>query len=260
MQQGHGAITARKIASARGGKPPFTPGFIPIFPNNWHKHAFGYGSGDFSSLSPMQLGPAKDGCGNAAHNVENFYQFAKVYSDELTDELCECRGTDDSTFQYHFKPSGKFYANRDKAYADTVPHRHKKKGIKPEFSCYGNIHCNYVESRWFYCSEMERLLIPTEAFARLKKLYDEGKSIEIIGYDAYKPDGTDADTLYRHYCDERRPFGHEMVILSIIALGDDKESYPWNRYRREHENVYVIRRDVDEPSVKKQKSEPDKVS
>lgn len=237
-------ITARKMPFGRT-KPTPTPGFTPIFPNNWHGHAFGYESGDFSSLSPMRLGPASNPlggkeCGDkpskpiVAHNVENFYQFAKVFADEvITGERCDCLN---QTFP-HDKPNPKFFAARDLAYADPIPHRHKKKGAKPLYSCYGNVHYTYIQSRWFYCIEMERLATPKEAYVRLKTLYDQGTHIEIHGYDAYKPDATDHETLYIHYLDEKRPFGHEMVLLAMIVI-DDREKYPWHRYKRENEGIY----------------------
>ncbi len=236
-----GRITAKKIIGRI--KPVPTDGYTPIFPNNWHAHSYGYGSGDFSSLSPMRLGPAryKD---LESKNVENFYQFAKVFPDEIGVDSCTCG----RPFR-HNAPGPSFIVARDNAYKDDVPHRHKKKGPKPLYSCYGDIHCTYIESRWFYCSEMERLLAEAPAFARLLAMYNDGKSLELLGYDAYPPDAIDADTLYRHYCDEKRPFGHELVILTMIALGaEGAASYPWNRYHREHREVY-------ETSTKRAKTE-----
>ena len=55
---------------------------------------------------------------------------------------------------------------------------------------------------------MERLAKLTPAWERLYKLYHLKKqSLEIFGYDAYPPTGIDADSLYAHYCDPKRPFG-----------------------------------------------------
>lgn len=236
-QSGCGRITAHKMPF-RNAKPVPTEGYDPIFPNNWHGHAFGYGTGDFSSLSPMQLGPVVIDGKATAKNIENYYQFAKVFPNELLVEKvedCPCR----SDFK-HARPSELFFTNRDKAYADPVPHRHKKKGVTPAYSCYEDRHYTYVESRWFYCIEMERLAKPTDAFKKLVHMYEnDGRSLEIFGYDAYVPNGTDHESLYKHYIDPKRPFGHEMVLLTMIALGEHYELYPWNRYRREHVEIYV---------------------
>jgi len=64
-----------------------------------------------------------------------------------------------------------------------------------------------------------------------------GYALQIVGYDAYTPRATDPDTLYEHYLDETRPFGHEMVILTMLCV-DDTEQRPWNRFRREHAEIY----------------------
>jgi len=216
-------VTATKIRGR--SRPVPQPGFTPIFPNNWHGHAFQYGTGDFSSLSPMQLGPTTDN----AFNIENYYQFSKVFPNELSEEVCDCGSI---SLGEHFKPGPKFYEARAAAFADKTPHRHKQKNVIPAYSAYGNpeVHCDYIESRWYYCSEMERLGSATPAF---KRLYDmfwvEKKSLEIFGYDAYPPNGTDVESLYAHYCDPKRPFGHELVILTMIVL--KPEEYPWKRER-----------------------------
>jgi len=216
MEQGSPVITATKIRGR--GKPVPQAGFTPIFPNNWHGHGFGYGTGDFSSLSPMRLGPTVGG----ALNIENYYQFAKVFPNELSEERCDCGSP---SLGEHFKPSPKFYETKAAAYADKTPHRHKQKNVIPAYSDYDGVHCDYIESRYYYCSEMERLAKDTPAF---KRLYDmfwvEKKSLEIFGYDAYPPD---VNNLHGHYNDPKRPFGHELVILTMIVLKPD--DYPWKR-------------------------------
>jgi hypothetical protein len=100
-------------------------------------------------------------------------------------------------------------------------------------------HFTYVESRYFYCLQMEKLATQTPAFTRLQKYKAEGYKIQIVGYDAYTPDGIDPDTLYRHYRDPERPFGHEMVILTLLVIDSHhRDQYPWNRYYSDHASVY----------------------
>ena len=238
-KQGAHFITATKIRG-RAKPVPSDAGYLPIFPNKWHGHAFGYtqnGGGDFSALSPMRLGPVPlpSGEGTLALNIENYYQFAKVFPNELSDEPCDCGS---ATLGPHNKPGPAFYKARAAAYADKTPHRHKQKGVKPAYSCYTisgadgirEVHCDYIESRYYYCTQMETLAKRTPAWTRLYDLYwRDNLALEIFGYDAYTPSGTDADSLYAHYCDPARPFGHEMVLLTMVALGDQADLYPWNR-------------------------------
>lgn len=225
-------VTCTKLSFRR--KPVPQPGYIPIFPNNRHAKAFGYAeSFDCSSLSPMQLGPV-----GGALNLENYYQHSKVYEDELVpreageSHFCLCGNEE---LGRHAKPGPAFFAARHKAYHDPVPHRHKRRNVKPVYSWYcdadGTTHCcTYVQSRWFYCDNYARLCAETEAYRRLKERFDKGEAkIEIFGYDAFTPASLDEDTLYAYYCDESRPFGHEMVLLCMLL-----DQAPWARYREEH--------------------------
>jgi hypothetical protein len=200
-------VTATKM-HMRGKKPVPKEGYKSIFPNNRHGTL---GLFDCSSLSPMQLGPI-----NRAHNLENYYQFSKVFEDELSDEVCNCGNTE---LGKHYKPGPTFFAARHKAYNDPTPHRHKRRGKKPAYSWYiaddgTTTCCTYIQSRWFYCTLYESLAIKMPAFQRLKELYDDGTTkLEIFGYDAFTP----TEELYYHYCDGRRPFGHEMVLLCMLV-------------------------------------------
>jgi len=242
------------------------PGYMPIFPNNKHGHAFGYGRGfDASCLSPMKLGPVRHGQPGLpdALSIENYHQWGKVFPNEVQQGVpCECARAAEWA---HFKPAPAFYEARNAAYVDPVPHRHKfpSKELKemnkdyvksvngskasinaPMFSVHltpagEERHYTYVESRYFYCHAMETLILNTRAahWAHLQQLLARGYALQIVGYDAYTPTGTDADSLYAHYCDGSRPFGHEMVILAMLVL-PQADQLPWRRYRAQHARIY----------------------
>ena len=201
-------VTATKL-KMRGPKPVPQQGYVPIFPNNKHAHAFSYkDSFDCSSLSPMQLGPVK-----GALLLENYYQFAKVYEDELSEENCECGNVE---LGPHKKPGPKFFAARHKAYNDPTPHRHKSRGPVPVYSWYGEgMCCTYIQSRYHYCTHYVELASTRPAFARLQTL----EQVEIFGYDAFTP----TEPLLKHYLDPSRPFGHELVLVCMLR-GEE----PWN--------------------------------
>jgi hypothetical protein len=199
----------------------------------------------------------------------------QVYAQELQEGVpCDCVRAKEWK---HLKPIPEFYVLRNNGYRDPKPHRRKfslkeiKEGKEknggekvakgnafhknaPVYSVHVDPdgmerHFTYVESRYFYCKQMEKLVAERPAFARLQKYKASGYKLQIVGYDAYRPEGIDADTLYRHYCDPEHPFGHEMVLLTLLALDAD---YPWNRYYRDHAAVYVAVEAV-EATAKKQK-------
>lgn len=118
----------------------------------------------------------------------------------------------------------------------------KQKVNEPVYSIHflpdgSEIHLTYIQSRYFYCHQMERLALQRPEFGQLRQLREQqGFNIEIVGYDAFDATGVDAQSLYNHYIDPSRPFGHEMVILCLLVLGagDDPTQYPWNVFQRLH--------------------------
>jgi len=224
-------ITATKIRMMQ--KPVPKEGYLLVCPNNKHGHNYGY-PGDYSSLSPMKLGPTISN--KVAKNIENYHQFGKVFPQETSNEPCKCGRP-----FVHNKPLPEWYITRDNGYNDPEPHRHKfpkeRKNI-PSHSIQDDRCYTYVESRYFYCKQMELLAIPKIAFQELVRLYQEGYSLDIHGYDAYEPKGTDKDSLYAHYCDSSKPFGHEMVILSMLSI-ENVADFPWNVYKNKYIEIYT---------------------
>lgn len=246
------------------GEVPLEEGYMNVFPNNKHQHREdGYGC---SSLSPMQLGPVlhrQPGLPPSL-NIENYHQFNKVWPCEVDDDG---------------NPKDEYYVMRRKGYEDPEPHRHKfdaktMKRMREELKtasvpgslgtsenrnqpCY-SIHLTldgeerrftYVQSRYFYCCAYEALAKKTQAFKRLLYYFKWNYSLTICGYDAYPV----TKKLYEHYCDPSKPFGHELVLYTLLAYdgGDDGDrdddsdpdshyhfQYPWHRYRKEHPEVY----------------------
>lgn len=92
---------------------------------------------------------------------------------------------------------------------------------------------SYVDSRYFYCKAYEALAPKSPQFDALVTLKENGTNLIICGYDACaitKP-------IYEHYCDAKHPFGHELVLYSLLTIEDEKD-YPWNQYREEHADLY----------------------
>ncbi len=221
---------------------PHLDGYVKIFPN--FKHGGRKDGIGLPSLSPMSLGPIEHGYPGIpfACNLENFHQGAKVFPGEVD---VDNKLTLDAL------------AMRRKMYEDTTPYRHKfdvpyYTGNKPEgknpniplFAIHytkegEEVRYNYLESRYFYCHWYEKLVKREPDFAFLNKLLDEGFNLLIIGYDGYEVnDGSIVEVLWNHYNDTSRPFGHELVLYTLLVL-DNPDDYPWNRYYRENSEIYM---------------------
>jgi len=226
-----GRITVRKMRMMRA--PALKSGTLNVFPNNRHgKRKDGYGAPE---LSPMRLGPVnhKQPGLPPALNIENYHQFNKVFPNEVDEK------TND--------PLPVFYTRQRAAYLDPVPHRHKfplsemkklgkgKNANVPLYSVHKDENTGherrytYVESRQFYCKQYELLAKKTEQFRHLKQRIEKGMNVCIWGYDGY-PIEESADAIYRAYIDASRPFGHELVLFTLLVLsgsGNGINAYPW---------------------------------
>lgn len=255
-QQGAaGQLTASPLRIQKEARFEPRDGFLPVFPNFKHGHGYRYldtlGKPDLSNLSPKKLGPVMVDGVLVAHNVENYHQFAKVFPQEQDmTQPCNC-----ALGQPHFKPLAAFYEARRAGYVDLVAHRHKMaaEDIKKQNADRGanvnqpayavqfradgsEMHLTYVQSRYFYCHQMEVLATARPEFATLREWHRDGFNLEIVGYDAFQPTGIDPESLYQHYVDPSRPFGHEMVLLALLAIADPAE-LPWIRYNLLHTQV-----------------------
>lgn len=237
------------------GVVPLEDGRMNVFPNRKHGgRKDGYGC---SSLSPMMLGPVIHRQPNLpiAQNIENYHQFNKVWSIELDNDTGE--------------PSENFYKTQRSGYKDKEPHRHKfdaktrekmmssLKGVNtsknenaPVYSIHETLDgekrkFSYVESRYFYCSAYEALVIPNnKEYTTLVDFLDRGYDITICGYDAYDV----TMDIYDHYCDESKPFGHELVLYTLLTTKVEQD-YPWHTYRKSNPDVYENIACVEIPSA-----------
>lgn len=221
--RGEGDVIVTKLQMMKPA--PYVKGYLKIFPNFRHgnrKDGFGC-----PSLSPMSLGPINHGMKNlpAAQNLENFHQGAKIFEEELENDII----TKES------------FNLRKRIYLDKTPYRHKFKypgsGIKskiPLFSVYYDSkgierRYTYIESRYFYCYWYQKLATQQEEFEKLLGLLDEGYNLQIVGFDGYS-----VEDLWEHYNDPSRPFGHELVLYTLLT----QEEYPWTYYYKKNSKIY----------------------
>lgn len=213
-------------------KPKLVDGVINVFANFKHQNRKdGYGC---AKLSPKSLGPIKHNMPNLpeAKNMENYHQFAKFWKFELDEN-------GDVLDEYLQK--------RIDAYNNPEPFRHKyqkkfllekKASLKPEFSVYydmeGKAHkYNYLQCRYFYCKFYEELAKEEEDFKFLKDKIKKGYNLNIVGYDGYEP----LEDYMEMYLDTTKPFGHEMVLYTMLSE-EDRTKYPWNIFYEENKKIY----------------------
>jgi hypothetical protein len=203
---------------------PHHDGYLKIFPNFKHQNR-NDGVG-MKSLSPMSLGPIDHGQPGlpVALNLENFHQQSKMYKAEADEDGHVTK---------------KFIKGQKNGFLDPIPHRHKSvdgksmKGQVPVGWVWTRedgtkVYYTYVECRQFYCNYFERLASKENDFKALQKMIRDGYNLQITGYDGY-PVG---ESIMEHYLDPTRPFGHEMVIYTMLVV-KNKEDYPWRVHKTE---------------------------
>ena len=226
-----GSVIVSKLIMMKN--PEYVKGYLNVFSNYKHQNRKdGFGC---MKLSPKSLGPVDHGMPNLppAKTIENYHQFAKFWKFELDSEG---------------KILNKYKKTRADAYLDPIPYRHKydRKTLSqynnniniPEFSAYygknGKEHrYNYLQCRYFYCHFYEILASKEPDFVKLKKMIKDGYNLNIIGYDGYNVQ----DDLWTCYNDISRPFGHELVLYSML-VEDDSKKYPWNVFYNENKELY----------------------
>lgn len=159
--------------------------------NNWSK-----------GLSPFFLGPVELYDGHVAQNVENAWQYSKVYA-EHADENGDP------------KPEYLEWARAGwaKNSADRYP---MGKGRKPLYSLWAGEKLPYVEARKkIYCPLYAKAVENTDAFKMLKQIFEHRENIwlwDFDGYDHHKLNMTYQDVLD---CPSRK-MGHAFVLAMML--------------------------------------------
>ncbi len=203
------------------GKVERIEGFRRVHPN--FKHQNWNGVFGCKSLSPKDMGPVIHNQPGLpiAFNLENFHQGNKVFPSEVDD------GGD---------PTLEFRTTQAAMYANPTPIRHKPQAKGQNVPLYSvwkdkngqEKRFTYIESRQFYCNYYERFALDSSDFRILCVMHDKGVNLQICGYDAYPV----TKSLEEHYLDDSKPFGHEMVLYTMLTV-NNPENYPWRKYKTE---------------------------
>lgn len=154
------------------------------------------------SFSPMILGPVLVPGRGYAKNVENAWQYSKVYK-------CHMDKNGDPTPQWYFWSHRGFTTNRGIRYP-------MGKGAEPEYSFWGGKKMDYIEARkTIYMPIYAEAVKKSPNFQRLKDLYLENKSLTLWdcdGYDYLKM----GRTLEECADDPNMILGHGFVLAMVL--------------------------------------------
>jgi len=158
-------------------------------------------------LSPFYLGPVKLYGGHTARNVENAWQFCKVYKSHL--------GPDGN-------PSPEYFAWAKKGWGDTKAHRYPMgKGAVPEYSWWDGEKLEYVQARKkIYAPLYIKAVAGTDSWKRLKHEYEANSDIVLWDFDAY--DHRAFSMTYKDVLNEqKRKMGHAFILAMLLECKDE---------------------------------------
>lgn len=159
----------------------------------------------FVGLSPFRLGPCKLADGRVAKNMENAWQYSKVYACHLG--------------RYgNVKKSWVEWS--DKGFASTFAERYPMgKGAIPEFSLHGNKRLDYVRAKQLiYFPLYAKAVRKTDAYKALVEAYDSHDHLIIRDFDAYNRYSLGM-SLHDVATTSTRRSGHGFVLEMMLTWG-----------------------------------------
>lgn len=159
-------------------------------------------------LSPFFLGPVELYNGTKAKNLENSYQFCKVYKN-----MADADGN----------PTPVYWAWARKGWNDTYAHRYPAgKGAIPLYSLWDGQKLSYIEARKkIYMPLYIKAVKDTPAYKQLEKEYEEKKEIVLFDFDGYEETIDSIETIKRILNDPKKKMGHGFVLAFMLFLGKD---------------------------------------
>ncbi len=152
-------------------------------------------------LSPFVLGPVDLYDGMIAKNVENAWQFSKVYPEH------EKGG----------KPTSSYWEWAKTGWNDSYAHRYPMgKGRKPLFSWWKGKPLGYVDARKrIYAPLYAECVMQSDAYKRLKSMYKKSGELWLKDYDAYNHRKLGMSYNDVINCPERK-MGHAFVLAMML--------------------------------------------
>lgn len=151
-------------------------------------------------LSPFFLGPIKLYDIYVSQNMENAWQYAKVYEKHVDQNQ---------------NPTEDYFTwaqwGWNKKTADRYP---MGKGSKPLYSYWNGEKLSYVDARKkIYAPLYANAVENTDAFKRLKEMYDEGQEIWLWDFDGYDKKNMSYQEVVNH---PTRKMGHAFILAMML--------------------------------------------
>lgn len=171
-------------------------------------------------LSPFLCGPVDLYDGHVSRNMENAWQFSKVY------EVSGMHNGDGSPSETYFKWAqsgwGSFQAKRY-----PLGRGEDGKGKVPMYSYWDGLYLNYIQARIkIYCPLYAKAVQNTMAWLILQKLYADGASIWLWDFDGYdhRAEGLGYEDVI---LDKSRSLGHSFVLAMLLEEQRVWEHIEW---------------------------------
>lgn len=159
-------------------------------------------------LFPFHLGPVKMWDGSLCLNVENAWQYSKVYPDQVA-------ALGDPTQQWYQWASAGWRSPSAVRYP-------RGRGAKPLYSYWAGRKYDYIGARKnLYCPIYATAVYNTEAFAILHQLYTTNREIWLIDFDGYDYIAK-GKTLLDVINDPTKKMGHAFVLAMLLT-----DQYVW---------------------------------
>ena len=151
-------------------------------------------------LSPFYLGPCELYGGYSSKNMENAWQFAKVYR-EHADENGD--------------PTEDYWRWAENGWNDSRAHRYPMgKGKVPMYSLWKGRKLDYIEARKeIYIPLYAKAVLKTEAYRVLKSTYESGQTIALKDFDGYYRKDKSWEEVIN---DPSRKMGHAFVLAMLL--------------------------------------------
>jgi len=164
------------------------------------------------ALSPFFVGPVPLYGRYVAHNVENAWQYSKVYPEHAD-------GKDHN-------PTSGYFEWAVKGWTDTVARRYPMgRGRKPLYSLWDGEKLSYLEARKrIYAPLYAQAVLRSRAFDRLLAIHESGESYALVDFDGYDYLSLGM-SLKDVLNDDSRKMGHAFVLAMLLESPALRDRY-----------------------------------
>jgi hypothetical protein len=154
------------------------------------------------ALSPLYLGPVQLPNGHISQNLENAWQFSKVYSKHVDPDGW---------------PTNAYFRWAKKGWDDKWAHRYPMgKGAVPEYSYWNHKRLGYIEARkQIYIPLYENVVLKTQAWNRLKQEFKNQSQIWLFDFDGYDNEALGMTLEDVLHCKDKK-MGHAFVLARML--------------------------------------------